>query len=317
MDGSEESHLYNRYIPNDSLPMTDNPKSQYIFSANQRPTDYNYPYFYTGHFVERRALRIKELLDSIPQFDPELMMNSQLDNTSYIAAYALPILIPCLDTMKLNKVENQYLKKLKLWKGTYNYNSENAGLFYLWMGKIRNYTWDELSNYNTALNSPQDFVLLDMIKEDPSSKYFDVITTEPIEHASNIILKSFTQTVKEMEEVNKTESIKWGDHNPVHLTHFLGIKQFEIRDLKTSGYSNSINAISSSWGPSWRMVVEMGSQPTAYGIYPGGQSGNPLSKYYENSVRDWQEGRYYKLNYFRNEQEAKHLSTTNWTMEIK
>ncbi len=315
MDGSKESHLYNRYIPNDSLPKTFNPGSDYIFSANQRPTDYNYPYFYDGYFVEKRALRIKELLDSIPQFDPKLMMNSQLDNKSYLASYALPILIFHLDSTKLNEVEKTYLKKLKLWKGTYNYKSQNAGLFYLWLGRITDYTWDELNNYTNGLKIPDDFVLVDMLEKDPFNKYFDVLSTENVEDASNIIFTSFTQTIKEFEEVKKNGSIQWGDHNSIHLTHFLGIEQFEIRDLKTSGYSNTINAVSSSWGPSWKMVVEMDTVPFAYGIYPGGQSGNPLSKYYGNSVKDWRDGKYYKLNYFINESEAVKYSTNNWTIE--
>ena len=46
-------------------------------------------------------------------------------------------------------------------------------------------------------------------------------------------------------------------------------------------------------GPSWRMIVEMTSPPTAIGIYPGGQSGNPGSKYYDNFIDQWAAGEYF------------------------
>ena len=43
------------------------------------------------------------------------------------------------------------------------------------------------------------------------------------------------------------------------------------------------------------MVVEMKDEPEAYGIYPGGQSGNPGSKYYDGSVDNWSKGQYYQI----------------------
>ncbi|MEM6628613.1 MAG: penicillin acylase family protein, partial [Bacteroidota bacterium] len=47
---------------------------------------------------------------------------------------------------------------------------------------------------------------------------------------------------------------------------------------------------------SWRMVVSLGKEITAEGIYPGGQSGNPASPLYDNGVDDWVEGNYFPLS---------------------
>jgi penicillin amidase len=44
-------------------------------------------------------------------------------------------------------------------------------------------------------------------------------------------------------------------------------------------------------GPSWRMVVDWGSKSFS-GIYPGGQSENPASAWYDDRVNEWFEGRY-------------------------
>jgi penicillin amidase len=40
----------------------------------------------------------------------------------------------------------------------------------------------------------------------------------------------------------------------------------------------------------------------AYGIYPGGQSGNPGSRYYDNMVNDWAKGVYQPLWVMRPEE---------------
>lgn len=41
-------------------------------------------------------------------------------------------------------------------------------------------------------------------------------------------------------------------------------------------------------GPSWRMIVAFGDR--GYAIYPGGQSENPPSPWYENQIADWFDG---------------------------
>ena len=43
------------------------------------------------------------------------------------------------------------------------------------------------------------------------------------------------------------------------------------------------------------MVVELKDEIEAYGIFPGGQSGNPSSKYYKNNISKWAKGEYRKL----------------------
>ncbi len=43
------------------------------------------------------------------------------------------------------------------------------------------------------------------------------------------------------------------------------------------------------------MVISLTQKTEAYGVYPGGQSGNPCSKYYDNFVDEWAAGKYYTL----------------------
>jgi penicillin amidase len=49
-------------------------------------------------------------------------------------------------------------------------------------------------------------------------------------------------------------------------------------------------------GASWRMIVDLStSPPTARGIFPGGQSGDPLSEFYETGLGSYLRFDYYDL----------------------
>ena len=52
------------------------------------------------------------------------------------------------------------------------------------------------------------------------------------------------------------------------------------------------------------MVVELGPEVKAWGNYPGGQSGNPGSKFYDDLVDDWAAGKPYELVFLRSAGEA-------------
>ena len=69
------------------------------------------------------------------------------------------------------------------------------------------------------------------------------------------------------------------------------------------GNRNALNAINHDKGPSWRMIVSFDKKVTAYGIYPGGQSGNPGSVYYDNMIDYWAKGEYYQLHFIKSPEE--------------
>jgi penicillin amidase len=48
------------------------------------------------------------------------------------------------------------------------------------------------------------------------------------------------------------------------------------------------------------MVVQMGKEIEAYGVYPGGQSGNSGSPDYATYLQHWVDGKYYRLLFLPN-----------------
>jgi penicillin amidase len=94
----------------------------------------------------------------------------------------------------------------------------------------------------------------------------------------------------------------WNAYKSTYVGHLLqALPAFSRFNLPIGGGGNIVNATKKNHGPSWRMIVEMSSPPTALGIYPGGQSGNPGSKYYDNFIDDWAAGNYHNLNFLQSD----------------
>jgi penicillin amidase len=62
------------------------------------------------------------------------------------------------------------------------------------------------------------------------------------------------------------------------------------------------------------MIVDEGTMK-AYVVYPGGESGNPGSKYYDNMVDTWAKGEYYEANFVKTAEElgAKRVYTATFS----
>ena len=87
------------------------------------------------------------------------------------------------------------------------------------------------------------------------------------------------------------------------MCHLAKLPAFSFDHLKVGGWGNTVNATKRDHGPSWRMVVQMGKEIEAYGVYPGGQSGNPGSRYYADFLQHWADGKYYRLLFLPNSEQ--------------
>jgi len=314
LDGTNSDHLYKGYVPDDSLPHELNPSCNYIVSANQRPTDASYAYYYNGYYSEKRADRINVLLRDGKAFDITRMEAMQLDNTNEFAIETLPVLMAAIDRNALKPAARAALQALADWKGDYDYADKNAKLYDMWWANVRDYTWDEFRRYSFGLKTPDDYVLLNLIQKDPANSYFDNQSTTVKESARDIITEAFVAASADYDRFKKDVGVQWSDFNRVNILHMTNIGLFSTLNLPSAGYPEAINATAYNFGPAWRMIVELGDRPRAYGVYPGGQSGNIGSAAYDNFVGDWNKGKYYALTFFLNEAEAAKGSRSHWTL---
>ena len=124
------------------------------------------------------------------------------------------------------------------------------------------------------------------------SVFIDDIGTEQKETLYDITTRAFKAAAANL----KGRQLEWAAYKATGVRHLIkSIVPFGRLDLPIGGGSGIINAVTGGWGPSWRVVVHMTDETEAYGVYPGGQSGNPGSKYYDQFVDQWVRGEYNKL----------------------
>ncbi len=317
-DMSSATHEWNQFIPQDELPMLYNPDRGFVFSANQQSTTSNYPYYYTGRFEGFRSREIYDYLSTHNGMTIDDMKSLQLDNHNLKAADVCPLFIEYLSSSTLSPEQEKAVNSLKQWDYNYTAESEDATLFEIWFWKAFYDTFnDEFLPIEKqgSIVYPQDWRFTELVLDYPDYEIFDDKNTSVVETSPDIIRRSFQQAFEEFEELSDRDK-QWAYYNNVDINHLASIPAFSRLDLFVNGSGDSPNAVSGSLGPSWRMIVKMGPEPQALGIYPGGQSGNPGSKYYDNMIDQWIQGDYNKL-YLYNDDELEPSSIQTITINAK
>ena len=310
-----------KFIPDRHLPKSINPERGYVSSANQYPVSKDYPYYLAGkYWPAYRGSRINDQLQTFIDADSGVttsdMMSIQNDSYNKFANIVLPYL---LDAIKDSVVESSNQDLLDIYTSLKNWDMYHQSDFFeplifdQWIDTLNQAVWeDEFSESNLVdiSNSkiyPFDDILAHFIQSDKQSKWFDDKTTDDVKEDFYFIAwRSFLDAIESLKAESNLKNKhfsdwKYSDIKGIDIRHLIGSEKFNAfsrLDIPVSGSRWSPNAMKVKYGPSWRYIVELEENSiNAIGIYPGGQSGNPGSKYYDNYVNDWAEGKYFNLNF--------------------
>ena len=296
LDGSTTTHDWT-FIPFEHNVMYKNPERGFVSSANQYPADTTYPYYITARSYEAyRNRRINSRLRKMDSIEVKDLMALQNDTYQLKAAESLPYFIAVVDTMPLNNEEKEALEILKNWD-YYNAIEANGASYYEnWWDTLYPMAWDELIHNKLALGYPTAYNTIKLLKEHPNFKLFDVVSTPQKENAYDVIYQSFKAMAMQMAS-DSTAKKGWAAYKQTYVKHLLRLKPLGKYNIAIGGNHNIVNATSENHGPSWRMVVELDPNGVkAYGVYPGGQSGNPGSLHYDDMIDEWAAGTYFDLH---------------------
>ena len=224
----------------------------------------------------------------------------------------MPYLIENLNTSEFNEAEKEALDIMKNWDFDNHIDSKGPGFFASWNNNIYNLLWDEFDVEDETLKWPFTYQYFYLLKNYPNDKFMDILKTPEKETAADLIQQSFKDTVEKLDALaQQNGDYDWANYKRTYVGHLSqALPAFSIQDIPIGGDGNTVNATTRNHGPSWRMIVEMGDTPKAYGIYPGGQSGNPGSKYYDNFIDDWAKGNYFEINFMQSETDSTSIQTT-------
>ena len=293
MPGEDSSYKWQGMIDRDENPYMLDPDRGFVSSANQEPVDTTYPYYLGGIFPIYRGLIINRRLDAMNSITAADMMKLQTDNFDVFAQMAKPILVGHINETGLNEEERSYLNIFKLWNFRNDPGEEGPTIFYLWWNHLDHDIFDdEFSKSSLHLQHPYESTLLEALLKDTAWSFIDNVNTPEKETLQQIVTQAFRQTIPDLAQAGQNGHLTWAKFKDTWVRHLLRQPALSRTHLAIGGGANCINAAKPLHGPSWRMIVQLTDKTEAYGIYPGGQSGNPGSPYYDNFVDHWVAGTY-------------------------
>ena len=308
MPGTDSVYQWQGMIPMEENPMIKNPARGFVSSANQKPTDSTYPYYLGSahHFPLYRGIVINRKLTAMSDVTPDDMKKMQTNNYNVFAEMARPVLLRYIDKNGLTPNEKKYLALLETWNLKGDPQEKGATIFRCLWDSLESAVWrDEMAGSKLQLPEPDSYSLLERMLKGTADLLADDITTNgKTETIQDDVMMALRKACKALELLEQSGKLEWAKNKDTYVQHLLKIPALNRVHLPIGGGEDMINATKSNHGPGWRMIVHLTAETEAYCIYPGGQSGNPGSIYYDTFVNSWAEGTYYKALFLKKESAA-------------
>ena len=291
----------NGTIPYDEIPQAYDPPNGYIWSANQRQVTAAYPYYIgtASNFFDPgyRANEIKRVLSQPGKLSAEDMQALQTDTRDFLAAELVPVLLQTLKNEKLSPKETAAVTLLRSWDYRMDATSPAATVWWFFWEQYLSETfgpWWKSRAVKVDMNEDEVIDALGQDLEawtlrDPTNRAFSapgIGSRTAVDAQRTAFHKALSHFPSD------TSKWAWGDVHQRTLENLAQVDGLNYGPRPDGGDRNTPLAapdFPSTHGPSWRMVVDWGSN-TFQGVYPGGQSENPASAWYTNRVDTWWDG---------------------------
>jgi penicillin G amidase len=303
-------------IPYPALPQAYDPSSHVLATANQRPVTAAYPYYIgtSANFFDPgyRAATIYAALAGRPApLTPTSFAAIQTSLTDRLAARIVPELLTALRGTSLSPAERSVVLLLSSWNATMATDSAAASVWWTFWGE---YLSDVFQPWWNRARVP--------VHDDPDGLGVS---------ASQVSLDEDLEAWTLADQANPAFSLPSGRKRTApqvmrlafatavsHLSSALGggpaswtWGRLHAREFPSLSNANGLGygpradggdpftpdaadgGLVSNAGPSWRMIVTLSSAAVrAEGVYPGGQSENPASPWYDDLMPLWWDGQY-------------------------
>ena len=310
-DGTKAASNWLGYIPFEQRPVHRNPARGFVSSANQVSTARDYPYAYNGGFDEYRGRYINRRLTRERVLNQRTMKELQLSSHSLLAEELLPLLLARINRAALHDTSLGYFRLAANWDYEFTGESTAATFFHRWYNRVHELTFDDDLPPEGDFRQPELWRLTALLRNNPQHPIFDDARTEDFrETAATITQRAFDEIVEDLESATLPP---WAEERNSRVRHLGAIPGFGSELIRSPGARFVPRVLSGGHGASWRMVVELGKHPRAWGSLPGGSSGQAASPHYDDALDEWAEGRYHELVRWREPEEAAAKSVGAWT----
>ena len=310
---------WNGSIPFEELPSAYNPPQHYLVTANNKIVADDYPYFLSANWAEpSRAQRITQLLQGKKHLTVADMRNIQADAYSLAAARVMPYV---LALGPQGWLQERAFRFFELWDCQMRPESGAAGIadVVLWRA-LMNTFGDELQGVQIEPGSwgRMAQVLFGSIDQ-ADNPWFDDVTTPEVESRDQILRKSVGEAMEFWRRHygdlvgNLDSQWAWGKVHTATFKHVLGSVPalgllLNRGPVAAPGTWCTVNANAYYPGsfdveslPSYRQIVDVGHWDESLYQHTTGQSGQPLSRHYDDMIGAWQAVQPQQMLYERSE----------------
>lgn len=301
-------------LTGDRFPTRYNPPSGYITTSNEMNLPSDYPYkdcklgFEWG--VPFRHQRIDEVLSKLNKVSIEDTMQLQTDVVSIPARHLIALLQPLASEDAETRAA---LSLFKSWNATMDADSPQAALHEVWfshhLGKaFKRAVLDTVAA--DAFEAPSAAAMLDAL-EHPEIRFGENATQK----RDDVLLTSLGAAYREMEGLQGPDPKQWqwgklhqhlSEHPFSAIVDEATRAKLNVGPIEKGGSNFTVNVshysvtdFRETYGPSVRLVVDVGNWDNSRVINHPGQSGDPDSTHYRDLARMWRSGQYFPLLYSR------------------
>ncbi len=322
LNGSNGIDDKKEFLDYSKNPAAINPSWNYVYSSNNMPENID-GYSYTGYYLpEDRARRITNLLEPKNDWDKEAVSKMLTDNTSPVAPEITEVLLSVIDMKAMNAQEKEAITILKNWKGSNDLKDIAPTIYNKWIYfYLKNTFQDEMGE-----TSFKQFLKTHIMKQsiafqtkNQESVWWDNLATKnKKETRSEIVTQSLKEAILSLnKQLGKdVNSWTWNKVHKVEYKHPLGSVAalrpfFNVGIFDIAGTNEVINNTMFEFsdaneyvvkaGPSTRRIVDFSDVENSWSILPTGQSGNPMSKHYNDQAEMYATGKFRKMKMNKDE----------------
>lgn len=304
------------WLPFAKNPAAINPTWNYVYSANNQPEAID-GYLYPGYYLPKdRAERIDGLLSPKNNWTKEDVSKMITDNTSASAETVVANMVKSINSAGLSENEKKALNVLKSWKATNELEDIAPSIYNKWIYfYLKTAFEDELGEEGFKLLLSTHIVkqMIAAQTQNAASPWWDNINTKgKKETQSEILIQSFKEAIASLENQlgSNVNDWQWNKVHKVEFQHPIGKVKlfsgfFNVGSFPNSGSNEVINnqlftysddaEINTKGGPSTRRIIDFSDIENSLSVLPTGQSGNPMSKHYDDQAELFLNGKFRKM----------------------
>lgn len=312
IDGSNPANDINQWIPFEDNPMSINPPSGFVATANNQPDTLSNGIFYPGYYYPgERWNRIAKTITSRNDWTKENIKALQLESINEIQPINVKSMLAAVDTTAFKGLEKA-LESLESWKGYHDLDAIAPTIYYKWVyhtlyGMMADELGDDYFN-----NFIRTFLYIRSVSNlilSEDSPWWNNVNTAEQESRNQIIQTALEKTLSELKEQlgNNPEKWQWQKVVVLEHPHPLGAKKpldkiFNVKAPAVAANEESVNKMAFTInsdgiykvnsGPALRVIIDFSDVSSAESILPTGQSGNLFSPHYSDQAEMYAKGVY-------------------------